>query len=76
MFNLLPLLPLDGGHLAVLGYEKARQGVARLRGRPEPGRPDITRLLPAAYLVIAIFVGLSVLLLYADIVNPIPNQFG
>jgi membrane-associated protease RseP (regulator of RpoE activity) len=76
VFNLLPLLPLDGGHLAVLGYEKARQAVARLRGRPDPGRPDITKLLPAAYLVIAIFVGLSVLLLYADIVNPIPNQFG
>jgi membrane-associated protease RseP (regulator of RpoE activity) len=76
VFNLLPLLPLDGGHLAVLGYEKVRQGIARLRGRPDPGRPDITKLLPAAYLVIAVFIGLSVLLLYADVVNPIPNQFG
>lgn len=71
IFNLLPLLPLDGGHLAVLGFEKARQGVARLRGRPDPGRVDITRLLPAAYLVIALFVGLSVLLISADIVNPV-----
>ena len=71
IFNLLPLLPLDGGHLAVLGFERARAGVYRLLGRPDPGRVDLTRLLPAAYLVIALFIGLSVLLLVADVLNPV-----
>ncbi len=75
IFNLLPLLPLDGGHLAVLGFEQARAGLYRVLGRPAPGRVDLTKLLPAAYLVIALFVGLSVLLLLADIVNPIQNPF-
>ncbi len=71
IFNLLPLLPLDGGHLAVLGFEQARSRLYRLTGRADPGRVDLTKLLPAAYLVIALFVGLSLLLIAADIVNPI-----
>jgi membrane-associated protease RseP (regulator of RpoE activity) len=71
IFNLLPLLPLDGGHLAVLGFERARAGIYRLLGRPDPGRVDLNRLLPAAYLVIALFIGLSVLLLVADVLNPV-----
>ncbi len=75
IFNLLPLLPLDGGHLAVLGFEQARAGLYRLLRRPAPNRVDLTKLLPAAYLVIALFVGLSVLLLLADIINPISNPF-
>jgi len=71
IFNLLPLLPLDGGHLAILGFEQARYGVYRALGRSGPGRVDLTKLLPAAYLVIVAFVGLSLLLIAADIVNPI-----
>jgi membrane-associated protease RseP (regulator of RpoE activity) len=71
IFNLLPLLPLDGGHLAVLGYEQGRSKWARVRGRPDPGRVDIAKLLPAAYLFLGLLVGLSVLLLAADILNPI-----
>jgi membrane-associated protease RseP (regulator of RpoE activity) len=75
VFNLLPLLPLDGGHLAILWFEQARSAVARLIGRPDPGRVDLTRVLPVAYVVIVLFVGLSVLLLGADIVNPVSNPF-
>jgi membrane-associated protease RseP (regulator of RpoE activity) len=71
IFNLLPLLPLDGGHLAVLVFEKARQRVYRLVGRPDPGRVDLARLLPAAYVFLVFLIGLSVLLLAADIVNPV-----
>ncbi|MGH3329523.1 MAG: M50 family metallopeptidase [Streptomycetales bacterium] len=71
IFNLLPLLPLDGGHLAVLVFEQARKGVYRLFGRADPGRVDLMKLLPAAYLFLALIIGLSVLLLAADIVNPI-----
>ncbi|MHB8339676.1 MAG: M50 family metallopeptidase [Mycobacteriales bacterium] len=75
VFNLLPLLPLDGGHLAILGFEKLRGGVAHLFRRPDPGQVDITKLLPVAYAVIAVVVAVSVLILSADIVNPIrlPN---
>jgi membrane-associated protease RseP (regulator of RpoE activity) len=75
IFNLLPLLPLDGGHLAILWFESARSRLARVFGRPDPGRVDLAKVLPVAYLVIVLFVGLSVLLLGADIVNPVSNPF-
>lgn len=72
LFNLLPLFPLDGGHLAVLGFEQARQGLRRLRGyRGATQRVDLVKLLPATYAVVAALVAVSVLILSADIVNPI-----
>ena len=71
IFNLLPILPLDGGHLAVLGYEEARSRIARWRGRPDPGKVDMNKLLPVAYVFLFVLISLSVLLLVADIVNPI-----
>jgi membrane-associated protease RseP (regulator of RpoE activity) len=71
LFNLLPIYPLDGGHVAGALYEKARSTVARLRGRPDPGPFDIARLMPVAYLVAGVFLALSALLFIADIVNPI-----
>jgi membrane-associated protease RseP (regulator of RpoE activity) len=71
LFNLLPIYPLDGGHVAGALYEKARATVARVRGRPDPGPFDIARLMPIAYVVAGLFLGLSVLLFVADIVNPI-----
>ncbi|TFV58793.1 PDZ domain-containing protein [Geodermatophilus sp. DF01-2] len=74
LFNLLPIYPLDGGHVAGALYEKARSVVARLRGRPDPGPFDIARLMPVAYVVAGLFVLLSGLLLVADVVNPITLQ--
>jgi membrane-associated protease RseP (regulator of RpoE activity) len=71
LFNLLPIYPLDGGHVAGALYEKARSTVARLRGRPDPGPFDIARLMPVAYAVAGLFLGLSLLLLIADVVNPV-----
>ncbi len=71
LFNLLPIYPLDGGHVAGALYEKARAVVARLRGRPDPGPFDIARLMPVAYVVAGLFIALSGLLLVADVVNPI-----
>ncbi|MGY2064854.1 M50 family metallopeptidase [Blastococcus sp. SYSU DS0619] len=71
LFNLLPIYPLDGGHVAGALYEKARSVVARLRGKPDPGPFDIARLMPVAYAVAGLFIGLSLLLLVADIVNPV-----
>lgn len=70
-FNLIPLLPLDGGHVAGALYEGGRRQVARARGRPDPGPVDIAKMLPVAYTVAFLLIGMSVLLIYADIVNPI-----
>jgi membrane-associated protease RseP (regulator of RpoE activity) len=70
-FNLLPLLPLDGGHIAIAWFERARSWLyARLR-RPEPGRVDYMKLMPITYVVIVIFGGFTLLAAAADIVNPI-----
>jgi membrane-associated protease RseP (regulator of RpoE activity) len=70
-FNLLPLLPLDGGHLAVIVYERIRAWLARLRGRPDPGLVDLQRLIPLSVGVFALLIGLGVLLMAADIFNPV-----
>ena len=71
VFNMIPLLPLDGGHIAGALWEGARRQVARLRHRADPGPTDVARLLPIAYVASALLIGMSVLLIYADLVNPI-----
>ncbi len=71
VFNLVPLLPLDGGHVAGALWEGLRRRVARLAGRPDPGPVDIARALPLAYAVGSVLIVMSVLLIYADIVQPI-----
>ena len=74
IFNLLPLLPLDGGHIAILGYEEGRSRLYRRLGRRDPGRVDLLKIMPVTYAVVALFIGLSLLLVYAGIVNPIRIQ--
>ena len=71
VFNMLPLLPLDGGHVAVLAYERVRAAVFRRRGQPEPPRPDMNKLLPLVYVVFVAFVAMTVLLVAADILKPV-----
>ena len=71
LFNLLPILPLDGGHVAGALYEGARRKVARVRGRPDPGPVDLTKALPVAYGVSVALIAVSVIVIYADIVKPI-----
>ena len=71
IFNLLPLLPLDGGHLAIVVFERARAWLARMFGRPDPGRVDIRKLIPVSVGVFALLVAFSLLLIAADIINPI-----
>lgn len=71
LFNMIPLLPLDGGHIAGALYEGARRKVATWRGQPDPGPADVAKLLPIAYGVAMVLVVVSVLLIYADIVAPV-----
>jgi membrane-associated protease RseP (regulator of RpoE activity) len=73
-FNLLPLLPLDGGHLAIVIFERARAWLARLMGRPDPGPVDYRRLVPLSVGVFALLVGVGLLLIMADLVNPVHLQ--
>lgn len=71
VFNLIPLLPLDGGHVAGAIWEGIKRGWARLRGKPMPGPVDVAKALPIAYAAAILLIGMAVLLLYADIVNPV-----
>lgn len=71
MFNFVPLLPLDGGHIAGALYEGLKRGVARLRGRPDPGHVDVAKLLPVAYVVGLAMLVMGVVLIVADLVVPL-----
>ena len=71
MFNFVPLLPLDGGHIAGALYEGLKRGLARLRGRPDPGHVDVARLLPVAYVVGLAMLVMGVVLIVADLVVPL-----
>ncbi|MFR9775547.1 M50 family metallopeptidase [Micromonospora sp. MS34] len=71
VFNLLPLLPLDGGHIAIAWFERARSWVYARIGRPDPGRVDYLKLMPITYAVILIGGAFTLLTVTADVVNPI-----
>ncbi len=71
LFNFVPLLPLDGGHIAGAAWEAIRRGIARLLGRPDPGYVDVAKMLPVAYVMAGLLIVMGVLLIYADLVNPI-----
>jgi membrane-associated protease RseP (regulator of RpoE activity) len=71
LVNLLPLLPMDGGHVAVIIYERIRAWLARLRGRPDPGLVDMAKLLPVSFSLFMVIIVVSVMLILADIVNPV-----
>jgi membrane-associated protease RseP (regulator of RpoE activity) len=71
LFNMLPLLPLDGGHIAGALWESLRRNVAKVLRRPDPGPFDVAKLMPVAYVVAGIFICFTVLVLIADVVNPV-----
>lgn len=71
LFNMLPLLPLDGGHIAGALWESLRRNLARVLRRPDPGPFDVAKLMPVAYVVAGIFVCFTLLVLVADVVNPV-----
>lgn len=71
LFNLVPLLPLDGGHISIFWFERLRSRLyAKLR-RPDPGRVDYLKLVPVTVAVIAVFAAFNVLVLLADVINPV-----
>lgn len=71
VFNLVPLMPLDGGHIAGALYEGLKRGIARLRGKPDPGPIDTAKMVPITFVVVVIFMAMTALLIYADIVKPV-----
>jgi membrane-associated protease RseP (regulator of RpoE activity) len=68
LFNLVPLLPLDGGHIAVATYERVRE-LFRRDGRRY--FVDVAKLMPLTYAVVLVMVLIGVSSLYLDIVNPV-----
>ena len=71
VFNLIPLMPLDGGHVAAALFDAVRRGLAKLFRRKDPGYLDIAKLVPFTLAVVALLGAMSLLLIYADIVKPI-----
>jgi membrane-associated protease RseP (regulator of RpoE activity) len=71
VFNLLPLLPMDGGHVAVVIWERVKARIYRLLGRPDPGLVDYRKLIPLSFSIFVVLVAFGALLIAADIVNPV-----
>ncbi|MEW9556137.1 RIP metalloprotease [Nonomuraea sp. NPDC050783] len=71
MFNLIPLLPLDGGHIAGGIWEGIKRAYARIMRRPEPKYVDIAKVLPLTYAIALVMMVMAGLLVYADLVNPL-----
>jgi membrane-associated protease RseP (regulator of RpoE activity) len=65
IFNLIPLLPLDGGHVAIATYERIRSR----KGRPY--HADVMKLMPVAYAVVMVLIVIGAATIFLDIVNPI-----
>jgi membrane-associated protease RseP (regulator of RpoE activity) len=70
-FNMLPLLPLDGGHIAGGVYESLKRGLYRVLRKPAPGPADTALLMPVTWFVFILLMAMSALLIIADLVNPI-----
>jgi membrane-associated protease RseP (regulator of RpoE activity) len=71
LFNLLPLLPLDGGHMAVAIADEVRALFARLQRKPRPAGIDVNVLTPITMTVFVVLAVLTAILLIADIFNPV-----
>ncbi len=71
VFNLIPLMPLDGGHIAGALWEALRRAFAKLLRRRDPGPVDTAKVIPLTFGVVVVLGGMSLLLIYADIVKPV-----
>jgi membrane-associated protease RseP (regulator of RpoE activity) len=70
VFNMVPVLPLDGGHIAGALYEGARRQIARIRRKPLPGPVDTAKMLPVAYAMSLVLLAMSAIVILADIIKP------
>ena len=75
VLNMVPLLPLDGGHIAGALWEAVKRRAFRLVGKADPGPIDLAKTMPLTMVVVVLLAGMSALLIYADIVRPV-NLFG
>lgn len=71
VFNLVPLLPLDGGHVAVALWDGLKRAWAKLFRRPPPEPVDATKLVPVTFIVVVALVAMGAVLILADIINPV-----
>ncbi|HEV3351573.1 MAG TPA: M50 family metallopeptidase [Acidimicrobiales bacterium] len=69
IFNMVPLLPLDGGHVAIAIYERIRSR----KGRKY--HADVAKLLPLTAAVVSVLLIFGAMTIYLDIVRPIANPF-
>lgn len=71
LFNLVPILPLDGGHIAGALFEGARKVLAKIFGRPDPGPVDTAKMLPVAYVATMFILAMSLVVILADLIKPL-----
>lgn len=71
VFNLIPLLPLDGGHVAVALWDGITRIWARIFRRPPPRPVDATKLVPLTFVVVITLLVMGAVLIIADVINPI-----
>jgi len=71
VFNLIPLLPLDGGHVAVALWEGIKRAWAKLFHRPPPKPVDATKLVPVTFVVVIALIAMGAVLILADLFNPV-----
>jgi membrane-associated protease RseP (regulator of RpoE activity) len=75
VLNMVPLLPLDGGHIAGALWEAVKRRSFKLVGKADPGPIDLAKTMPLTMVVVVLLAGMSALLIYADVVRPV-NLFG
>jgi membrane-associated protease RseP (regulator of RpoE activity) len=71
VFNLIPLLPLDGGHIVVALWEGIKRAWAKVFHRPPPKPVDATKLVPVTFVVVIALIAMGAVLILADIFNPV-----
>lgn len=71
VFNMVPLVPLDGGHIAGAAYEWLKRGIWRLRGKKLERPVDTGQMMPIAYFVAVLLLALTVVLVLRDFLNPL-----
>ena len=70
-FNLVPLLPLDGGHVAGACWEGIRRMIAKAQGKPDPGPVDTAKMLPIGQVVFGLLIVMALVLVWVDIAAPL-----